>query len=67
VDATAVPVRFTKITSDAYVLEVFSYVLTTDGDEFNRLQSELLLAILHALSAIGVGLAVPFQESTTAT
>lgn len=66
VDATGLPVRFTKINVDSFSLELFSYVLTTDGTEFLRIQSELLLAIIRRLEEIGVGLAVPFQESVTA-
>lgn len=63
VDPTAVPVRFTKITNDGFQLEVFSYVLTSDGDEFQRVQTELLLTILRELERIEVRLTVPFQES----
>ncbi len=63
VDPTSVPVRFTKVTADAFQLEIFSYVLTTEGDEFLRVQSELLLAALRTVADAGVQLAVPFQES----
>jgi MscS family membrane protein len=63
VDPTGVPVRFTKIATEGYLLEVFSYVLTKDGDEFLRLQSELLLTILKCLGEVGVRVAIPFQES----
>jgi MscS family membrane protein len=65
VDPTAVPVRFTKIGNEAFQLEVFSYVLTRDGDEFQRVQTDLLLTILREFERIGVRLAVPFQESLT--
>lgn len=67
VDPTELPVRFTKITADSYVLEVFAYVLTTSSTEFLRFQSDLLLKILRRLQEIGVGLAVPFQESVSAS
>jgi MscS family membrane protein len=65
VDPTDVPVRFTKITSDAYTLEVFSYVLTTEGNEFLRVQSELLLKLLDTAESLGIGFAVPFYENLT--
>ncbi|HEX4808363.1 MAG TPA: mechanosensitive ion channel family protein, partial [Bryobacteraceae bacterium] len=62
VDPTAVPVRFTKMTTQSFDLDVFSYVLTPDFNEFLRVQSELLLSILESLSALGLVLAVPIQE-----
>ncbi len=65
VDPTEVPVRFTKISPDAYTLEVFSYVLTPEGNEFLRIQSELLLKLLDAAERLGIGFAVPFYESLT--
>ncbi|MBV9156059.1 MAG: mechanosensitive ion channel family protein [Acidobacteriaceae bacterium] len=65
VDASGVPLRFTKITDQSYVLEVFSYVLTADYNEYLKVQSELLLKILEAAAERNVGFAVPFQESIT--
>ena len=62
-DATGVPVRFTKINPQWFDVEIFAYVLTTDYDEFLRVQSELLVKILEAAEAVGVGFAVPIQES----
>ena len=66
VDPTEVPVRFTKIVPEAYTLEVFAYVLTSDGSEYLRQQSRLLLKMLDAAAELGVRFAVPFQESVTA-
>lgn len=63
VDASGVPLRFTTISQQAYSLEVFAYVLTEDYNEYLKVQSELLLKILEAASGLGVGFAVPFQES----
>jgi small-conductance mechanosensitive channel len=63
VDASGVPLRFTKINPDSFELEVFAYVLTPDYDEFLKIQSELLLKILEAASKLSVRFAVPFQES----
>ncbi|MFL6350631.1 MAG: hypothetical protein ACJ74Z_02095 [Bryobacteraceae bacterium] len=63
VDASGVPLRFTKISPESFDVEVFAYVLTPDYDEFLQIQSELLLKILEAASRLGVRFAVPFQES----
>jgi MscS family membrane protein len=63
VDASGVPLRFTKITAESFDIEIFSYVLTPDYNEFLNIQSELLLKILEATSKLEVRLAVPFQES----
>ncbi len=67
VDATDVPIRFTKITNEAYVLEVFSYVLTPDYNEFLKAQSQLLLQIMRAAEQLGVTFAIPVQESVNFT
>ncbi len=63
VDASGVPVRFTKISNESFDLEIFAYVLTGDGNEYLKIQSELLLNLLEAAAALNVGFAVPFQES----
>jgi MscS family membrane protein len=63
VDSTDVPVRFTKINLDSFDLEVFSYVLTADYNEFLRVQTELLLKIVEKLADLDVFLAVPITES----
>lgn len=63
VDASGVPVRFVNISQQSFDLEVFAYVLTTDGDEYLRVQTELLLKLLEAASGLGVGFAVPIQEA----
>lgn len=62
VDPTDVPLRFTKITTDSYDLEVFAYVLTADFNRFLEVQSELLLKILEAAERLNIGFAVPLQE-----
>ncbi len=61
--ASGVPVRFTKILNESYDLEIFAYVLTTDNDEFLKIQAELLLEIIQTAARLKIGLAVPFQES----
>jgi MscS family membrane protein len=63
VDPTDVPLRFTQIASDCYVLEIFAYVLTADYNEFLKLQSTLLLQIMEAANRLGVVFALPIQEN----
>lgn len=65
VDPTAVPLRFTKITDQSYVIEIFAYVLTPDYNEFLKTQSNLLLQIMEAAIKLGVVFALPIQESVT--
>ena len=57
------PVRFVGIGSYSLDIEVFAYVLTTDGDEFLKIQQELLLTILDEVAAAGTALALPTQAS----
>ncbi len=63
VDPTDVPVRFTKLAPESFDLEIFSYVLTMDGNEFLRVQTDLLLKIMKMLEEINVVLAVPPTEN----
>lgn len=65
VDPTDVPLRFTKIANDAYVLDVFAYVLTPDFNEYLKVQSDLLLRIMETARQLGVVFALPIQESVT--
>lgn len=63
VDASGLPLRFTKIARESYELEVFAYVLTADSNRFLEVQSELLLKIIEAAARLDIGFAVPFQQS----
>jgi MscS family membrane protein len=63
IEAGAVPIRFVGIGSYSLDLEVFVYVLTMDGDEFLKIQQELLLTILDEIAAAGTALALPTQAS----
>ncbi len=65
VDASGIPLRFTKITKESYDLDVFAYVLTADFNRYLEVQSELLLKIMEAAARLKVGFAVPFQESVS--
>jgi MscS family membrane protein len=62
VDASGVPLRFSKITDQTLDLDIFAYILTPDSNEFLKVQSDLLLKILEASYRLGIGLAVPIQE-----
>ena len=63
VDASGVPLRFTKIADQSLDLEIFAYVLTPDGNEFLKVQTELLLKFLDAASQRNVAFAVPIAEA----
>lgn len=63
IEAGVVPVRFVGIGSYSLDLEIFVYVLTTNGDEFLKIQQELLLTILEEVAASGAALALPTQAS----
>jgi len=49
VETGGLPVRFVGIGSYSLDIEIFVYVLTVDGDEFMRIQQELLLTIMDAV------------------
>jgi len=63
IETGAMPVRFVGIGTYSLDLEIFAYVLTTDGDEFLRIQQELLLTILEEVAAAGTAQALPTQAS----
>jgi hypothetical protein len=52
-----------QITQLSFDLERFAYVLTADGNEYLKVQTELLLKILEATAKLNVRFAVPFAES----
>lgn len=61
VETGPVPVRFVGIGTYSLDLEVFAYIATNNGDEFLRIQQELLLRILEEVEAAGTALALPTQ------
>jgi MscS family membrane protein len=65
VEASELPVRFVAITPQSFNLEIFAYILTSDGSEFLRRQTSLLLQILDLAEKAGVRFAVPFYETIT--
>lgn len=67
IEQGGMPVRFVGIGAYSLDLEVFVYVLTLNGDEFLKIQQELLLHILDEVAAAGTALALPTQASVTYT
>ncbi len=59
----ALPVRFVGIGAYSLDIEIFIYVLTLDGDEFMKIQQDLLLAIMDAVESAGTALVVPTQAN----
>ena len=54
-------VRFLAIGPQSLDVEIFSYVLTPNYDEFLVVQEELLIRLLDLIAQEGTGLAVPTQ------
>ena len=63
VETGPLPVRFVGVGAYSLDIEIFAYILTGDGDEFLRIQQDLLLKILDAVAAAGTALALPTQAS----
>lgn len=61
IDPASARVRFVGIGASAYNLEVFSYVLTSDFNEFLEIQEDLLLRMMEVVEASGSGFAYPSQ------
>lgn len=63
IEAGPIPVRFIGVGAYSLDVEIFVYIRTEDGDEFLKVQQELLLRILDAVAAAGTALALPTQAS----
>lgn len=63
IEAGPVPGRFIGVGQYSLDIEVFAYVLTVDGDEFLKIQQDLLLRVLDDIAAAGTALALPTQAS----
>ncbi len=61
IDPESARVRFVGVGASSYNLEVFSYVMTADYNEFLEIQEDLLLRMLDVINASGSGLAFPSQ------
>jgi MscS family membrane protein len=63
VDPISSSVRFAAVGAYSLDLDISAYVLTSDDDEFSRIQQELLLRLLDAVEGAGTRLAIPTQAS----
>jgi len=63
IEAGGLPVRFVGIGSYSLDIEIFVYITTLDGDEFMKIQQNLLLSIMDAVESAGTALAIPTQAS----
>jgi MscS family membrane protein len=63
IEAGGLPVRFIGIGQYSLDIEIFVYITTLDGDEFMKIQQDLLLAIMDAVESAGTALALPTQAS----
>ena len=55
VEVGKIPIRFTGIASYSYDWRIFAYVLTSQFDDYLKVQTDLLLQILDAVEAAGTG------------
>jgi MscS family membrane protein len=57
VESDTATIRFTNFDSSALRLEITSFVLTRDSNEFNEVREDLLLRIMHIVEESGSGFA----------
>jgi len=61
VETNSVRVRLTDVTGSGHGIEVFSYILTQDFNEFAAVREDLLLRMMDIIDNAGTGLAFPSQ------
>jgi MscS family membrane protein len=61
VESDSASIRFANFDNSALRLEIFSYVLTRDANEFNAIREDLLLRIIEIVEKSGSGFAFPSQ------
>jgi len=61
VESKSVRVRLTDIGGSSLTLDIFSYILTRDFNEFAAVREDLLLRMLDVVEDSGSGLALPAQ------
>ncbi len=61
VEPETASIRFANFDSSALRLEIFSYVLTQDANEFAAVREDLLLRIMEIIDRSGTGLALQSQ------
>jgi MscS family membrane protein len=66
VDPDPARVRFVKLAQSSLDVEIFAYVLTSDGNEFLEIREEILLRFMDVIAQGGSGFAFPSQTSYNA-
>ena len=61
VESETASIRFANFDGSALRLEIFSYVLTRDANEFAAVREDLLLRIMEIVERAGTGFAFPSQ------
>ena len=61
IESRSAGIRFANFDNSALRLEIFSYVLTRDSDEFNAIREDLLLRIMEIVENSGSSFAFPSQ------
>ena len=61
VESDSASIRFASFESSSLRLEITSFVLTRDSNEFNEVREDLLLRIMHIVEESGTGFAFPSQ------
>ena len=61
VESESAGIRFANFDNSALRLEIFSYVLTRDSNEFAAIREDLLLRIMELVEKSGSGFAFPSQ------
>ena len=61
IETQSVRVRLTDVAGGSFSVEVFSYVLTRDYNEYAAVREDLLLRIMDVMEDTGGGLAMPSQ------
>ena len=61
VESDGASIRFANFDNSALRLEIFSYVLTRDANEFNAIREDLLLRIMEIVVKAGTAFAFPSQ------
>jgi MscS family membrane protein len=61
IESNSASIRFANFDNSALRLEIFSYVVTRDSNEFNAIREDLLLRIMDIVGKSGSGFAFPSQ------
>jgi MscS family membrane protein len=61
VESDSASIRFANFDNSSLRLEIFSYALTVDANEFNAIREDLLLRIMDIVEKSGSGFAFPSQ------